>query len=81
MANLKSHRLEVADDPGGEPDGGLGCVPDGEGALAGIPPHHRRQLHVHRLEDPLHHVPVVVRHLREDAAVIPAFKSNDYIQL
>ena len=32
--NLKGDRLKVPDDPGCEPDGGLGCVSVGEGELA-----------------------------------------------
>ncbi len=32
--NLKGDRLKVPNDPGCEPDGGLGSVPEGEGELA-----------------------------------------------
>jgi hypothetical protein len=32
--NLKGYGLKVPDDPSCKPDGGLGCVPEGEGELA-----------------------------------------------
>jgi hypothetical protein len=61
--NLKGDRLKVPDDPGCEPDGGLGGVPEGEGALTCVTTHHCCQLNVHRLKHTLHHLPIVVIHL------------------
>ena len=58
---LEGDRVEAPDDPRRQPHVRLRVVPVLDAAVRREPPHHRRVLHVHLLEDPLRQLPVLGR--------------------